>query len=86
MRAGHAGYFVPRVLGDNLSWRGSDLSSQPIPWGSCMDRLMLYHFQQLMVSPYNYMPPIYIGVEFSQDESKLKDTLSQCSCSKSQCE
>ena len=32
MRAGHAGYFVPRVLGGSLSLKGSDLSGQPIPY------------------------------------------------------
>ena len=32
MRAGHVGYFVPRVLGGSLSWKGSDLSGQLIPY------------------------------------------------------
>ena len=36
------------------------------PWGSHMDRLMLHHFQWLVVILNEYMPPIYIGVEFLQ--------------------
>ena len=39
------------------------------PWGSHMDRLMLYHFQQLMVILNEYMPPIDIGVEFLQTKA-----------------
>ena len=32
MRAGHAGYFVPRVLGGSWYWKESDLSSRPTPY------------------------------------------------------
>ena len=39
------------------------------PRGSCMDRLVLDHFQQLVVILNENMPPIDIGVEFLQTKA-----------------
>ena len=35
-------------------------------WGSCMDRLVLDHFQWHMVILYDNMPAIEVGVEISR--------------------
>ena len=39
------------------------------PMGCCMDRLVLNHFQRLMVILNENMPPIDIGVEFLQTKA-----------------
>ena len=39
------------------------------PWGSHMDKLILDHFQWVVVIVNEYMPPIDTGVEFLQTKA-----------------
>ena len=48
-------------------------------WGSHMDRLMLDHFQWLVVILYDDMPAIGVGVEFLQTKA-YQQTLSLNVC------